>query len=60
MIFLEMVGAYSLEQQMKILLYKSGKVKYMSKDGLVFSKKEHCIFYEQKHMWKKECSQKKK
>lgn len=55
-----MVGAYSLEQQMKILLYKSGKVKYMSKDGLVFSKKEHCIFYEQKHMWKKECSQKKK
>ena len=45
---------------MKVLFCKNGKIKYKSADGLVFSNKEYCIFYEQKYMWRKEYSQKDK
>ena len=45
---------------MKVLFCKNGKIKYKSADGLVFSNKEYCIFYERKYMWRKEYLQKKK
>lgn len=33
---------------------KNGKqiVKYKAADGLIFDHKDHCEFYEAKHMWK--------
>lgn len=37
---------------MKILITKSGKYKYKAADGLVFDRKDHCEFYEKKHMWR--------
>ena len=41
---------------MKIIISKdkNGKqiVKYKSADGLIFDRKNHCEFYEDKHMWK--------
>lgn len=41
---------------MKVLISKGkdGKqiVKYKAADGLIFDRKEHCIFYEKKHMWR--------
>lgn len=37
---------------MKVVITKSGKPKYKAADGLIFEKKEHCLFYEKKHMWK--------
>ena len=44
---------------MKVLISKDKKTnkqacKYQAADGLVFTKKEHCQFYESKWMWKKE------
>jgi hypothetical protein len=42
---------------MKVILQKTkkGKIvcKYKAADGLIFEKKEHCIFYESKYMWRK-------
>lgn len=41
---------------MKIIIFKDKKgkqvVKYKAADGLVFERKEHCVFYERKYMWK--------
>ena len=41
---------------MKIIISKdkNGKqiVKYKAADGLIFERKNHCKFYEDKHMWK--------
>ena len=37
---------------MKIIISKNKKAKYKSADGLIFDKKEHCLFYESKYMWR--------
>lgn len=41
---------------MKVIIAKdkNGKQinKYKAADGLVFNRKDHCEFYEEKHMWK--------
>ncbi len=41
---------------MKVLISKDKKgkqvVRYKAADGLIFDRKEHCTFYEAKHMWR--------
>lgn len=40
--------------KIKIIKKKNGKMetKYIANDGLEFKNKEHCIFYENKYMWR--------
>ena len=37
---------------MKIIICNNKKIKYKADDGLIFENKDHCLFYEKKHMWK--------
>ena len=48
---------------MKVIIAKdkNGKQinKYKAADGLIFDRKDHCEFYEAKHMWKVKKTEKK-